>query len=145
MKTFNRNACLCYKLTLTCLVLVLVLPSCASKLVFAKSAIVPSAEGWVKVSKDDNNNYKVELRVKRLADPKRLTPSKACYVVWMTTNGAQSKNIGQLKTDESFFSSMLQASLITVTPNKPTGFFITAESDSEVTDYTGSVVVLKTD
>jgi hypothetical protein len=145
MKTINNNICLYFKVALTCLVFVLVLPSCASKLVFAKSAVVPSAEGWVKVSKDNNNNYKVELQVKRLADPARLTPSKTCYIVWMTTADEESKKIGQLKTDESFFSSMLQASLITVTPYKPTGFFITAESDSKVTKYTGSVVVLKTD
>jgi hypothetical protein len=114
---------------------------CASKYTFATSSVVPAAEGTVKVTKDDNNNYSIDLNVKRLADPKRLTPPKNMYIVWMEGDQNVAKNIGQLKTSSSMFSGQLKSSLKTVSSYKPTAFFITAEDNSDVQTPAGPEVL----
>lgn len=114
-----------------------------SKYNFSTSSVVPAAEGKVKVKKDGNSNYKISLDIMRLAEPQRLNPSKAMYVVWMETEQNGSKNIGQLKTSSGFLSKTLKSSLTTVTSFKPTGFFITAEDDASI-QYPGGQVVLST-
>ena len=120
-----------------------ILQSCASKYAFSTSPVVPAAEGGVKVKKDGNNNYKVDVEVKRLAEPKRLTPARQLYVVWMETEKNGTKNIGQLKTSSGMLSSTLRSNLETVSPFKPVSFMITAEDEANV-QYPGSQVVLKT-
>ena len=124
--------------------LVLSLASCARKISFQTSSVVPAAEGSVKVKKDKNNNYSIDLNVIRLADPKRLEPSKSTYVVWIETEENGSKNIGSLNTSSSMFSKTLKSSLKTVSPFKPVSFFITAEDNADI-QYPGSQVVLRTD
>jgi hypothetical protein len=119
------------------------LSSCSRKISFAKSPVVPAAEGSVKIKKDNNKNYSIELNVIRLAEPKRLSPPKSTYVVWMETEQNGTKNIGRLNTSSGLFSSTLKSSLKTTSPYKPTGFFITAEDDSNV-QYPGGQVVLRT-
>jgi hypothetical protein len=117
--------------------------SCSKRIIFLNSAVVPAAEGTVRISQDKNDNYTIDLTVKRLADPGRLTPPKAVYVVWMETTQSRVQNIGQLKTSTKGLSKELTSSLKTVTPHKPTAFFITAEDDAKG-NYPGSTVVLKT-
>jgi hypothetical protein len=77
----------------------------------------------------------------RLAAPTRLDPQKNVYVVWMKTEQNGIKNIGELKTSGHMLSKMLKSSLITVTPYKPSGFFITAENDANISDPIGQVVL----
>ncbi len=124
--------------------LVLSLASCARKISFQTSSVVPAAEGSVKVKKDNNNNYSIDLNVIRLADPKRLEPSKSTYVVWIETAENGSKNIGSLNTSSSMFSKTLKSSLKTVSPFKPVSLFITAEDNADI-QYPGTQVVLRTD
>lgn len=121
----------------------LVVQSCSRKIAFAKSSVVPSAEGSIKVKKDNNNNYKIDLSIVRLAEPQRLTPPKEKYVVWMDTQSNGTKNIGQLKTSSGMFSSTLKSSLSTVTPYKPVRIFITAEDNADI-QYTSGQRVLET-
>ena len=45
--------------------------SCAKKMTFGTSSVVPAAEGSVKVKSDKNKNTTIDLKVERLADPKR--------------------------------------------------------------------------
>lgn len=123
--------------------LVFLFTSCAEKVAFLNSAVVPAAEGTVSIKQDKNKNYNIDLAVKRLADPGRLTPPKAVYVVWMETSENGVQNIGQLNTSTKGFSGMLSSSLKTVSPHKPTAFFITAEDDA-TGNYPGMTVVLKT-
>jgi len=123
--------------------LVLSLASCARKISFQTSSVVPAAEGSVKVKKDNNNNYSIDLNVIRLADPKRLEPSKNTYVVWIETAENGSKNIGSLNTSSSMFSKTLKSSLKTVSPFKPVSLFITAEDNADI-QYPGTQVVLRT-
>ena len=125
------------------LFLTLFLQSCATKYVFNNSFVVPAAEGSVKVKKDKNNNYKVILDVKRLADPSRLNPSKAVYIVWMETAQNGTKNIGQLKTSSSLLSHELKSSLKTESSSKPVSFFITAEDNAGI-QYPEGQEVLRT-
>lgn len=130
--------------TLILLVTIIIfLSSCATKYAFNTSPVVPAAIGSVKVKKDNNNNYNIDLHVDRLADPKRLTPAKEVYVVWMDTQNNGRKNIGQLKTSSGIFSDALKSTLKTVTPFKPTGFYITAENEAEI-QYPSGVEVMRT-
>jgi len=123
--------------------LVLSLASCARKISFQTSSVVPAAQGSVKVKKDNNNNYSIDLNIIRLADPKRLEPSKSTYVVWIETSENGSKNIGSLNTSSSMFSKTLKSSLKTVSPFKPVSLFITAEDNADI-QYPGTQVVLRT-
>jgi hypothetical protein len=125
------------------IIILLLFAACTKKITFLNSAVVPAAEGTVTMKKDNNNNYLIDLVVTRLADPGRLTPPRNVYVVWMETSQSGVQNIGQLKTSTKGFSKMLSSSLKTVTPHKPTSFFITAEDDA-IGNYPGMTVVLKT-
>lgn len=136
----NRlKKCMFFGLALT---LVFAIASCSKTVPFAISSVVPSAEGSVKVKRDKNNNYAIDLSVVRLVDPSRLTPTKVGYIVWVQTEKNGVQNIGQLVSSTGFMSSTQKSSLTTVTPFKPTGFFITGEDDLSA-QYPG-VVVLKT-
>jgi hypothetical protein len=124
-------------------VLTLLFVACSEKVVFLNSAVVPAAEGSVSIKKGNNDNYNIDLSVKNLADPSRLTPPRAVYVVWMETTQSGVQNIGQLKTGTHGLSQMMSSSLETVSPHQPTGFIITAEDDA-IGSYPGMTVVLKT-
>jgi hypothetical protein len=123
------------------IILLLVLQSCSTKYAFSNSTIVPAADGSVKVKKDNNDNYRVRLKVKNLAKPQNLTPARDVYVVWMDTDRDGVKNIGQLKTSSGIFSSKLKSSLQTVSALKPRSFFITAENVSSVQRPNGMIVL----
>lgn len=116
------------------------LSSCSQKFNFNKSSVVPSAEGKVTVKTDNNKNYNIKLKVEHLAEPSRLTPSHSTYVVWMKTRENGTRNIGHLNVSSGMLSSKLKASMETVSPHKPTGFFITAE-DAPDSSYPGWVVM----
>lgn len=131
------------KIILLGLITMVFLSACSRKMSFQTSAVVPAAEGKVKVKKDKNNNYRIELNLSRLADPKRLDPSRELYVVWMDTQNNGIKNIGRLATSSGMFSSALKSSLRTVTPYKPVRFFITAEDRADIT-YSGGQKILET-
>lgn len=139
MKTMKRAG----KNALLTIMLIFLFAACAKKITFLNSPVVPGAEGTVSMKKDNNNNYSIDLSVTSLADPSKLTPPRKVYVVWMETSESGAQNIGQLKTSKKGFSKMLSSSLQTVSPHKPTGFFITAEDDA-VGNYPGMTVVLKT-
>lgn len=124
-------------------VLLITCISCARKISFATSTVVPAAEGTVKVKKDNNNNYAVEVDVRNLAEPARLPQPKNVYVVWLQTENNGTQNLGRLNTSSGLFSSTLKASLKTVTPYKPVRIFVTGESSADVT-YPGNYVVLNT-
>lgn len=115
--------------------------SCSHKIVFQKSAVVPAAEGKVKIKKDNNSNYSIELEVLHLADPSRLQSAKQFYVVWIQTESNGVKNIGQLKSSSGFFSSTKKASLHTVTSFNPNKIFITAEDQVNIQYPSGQVVL----
>lgn len=128
---------------LTILFLTFLISSCAKKIVFQPSVIVPAATGKVKIKKDGNNNYSINLSVQNLADADRLTPPQNVYIVWIMTKESGVKNIGQIKSSSGLFSGKMKASLQAVSPFKPTRVFITAERNNDIL-YPGSQEVLTT-
>jgi hypothetical protein len=127
------------------LFMVLYLCSCTptKKVSFNNSSVVPGAEGTIKVKKDKNGNYRMEIYVQNLADSKKLTPSKNAYVVWIETKESGIKNIGQVHSSSSMLSKTKKASIETVSPTKPTKIFITAEDDPQA-ERPGDQMVLTT-
>ena len=112
--------------------------SCAKKITFQNSSVVPAARGKVSLNTDKNKNYVIKMELTYLAEPSRLSPPKTAYVVWMTDQENNTNNIGQVKT-----SGGLKVSFETVTPSKPVKIFITAEDDPTV-QYPGMTLVLET-
>ena len=112
--------------------MLLLFDSCARKIVFQSSSVVPAAEVTVKVTKDNNSNYAIQLQLSNLAEPEKLTPAMKTYVVWMETAQENAKNIGQINSSTSLLSKRLKASFETVSPVKPTKIFITAEDNATV-------------
>lgn len=119
------------------------LTSCAKKMHFAISSIVPAAEGRVKIKSDQNNNKTIDVEIKNLARVQRLEPSRDHYVVWMETESNGVQNLGRLKSTSSLFSSSMTGNLKTVTAFDPVSFFITAENNATI-QYPGNFVVLST-
>jgi hypothetical protein len=120
-------------------IMVLSFSSCAKKVYFLLSSVVPAAQGQITVKNDKNNNYVIQMQITNLADIERLQPVKKSYVVWMETGGNFAKNIGRISS-----SNQLKVSFEAVSTMRPTKIFITAEED-ETSQYPGSMVVLTTD
>ena len=102
---------------------------------------MPAAQGAVKVSRDGNNNYSLDVSVTNLAEPSRLQPKKELYVVWLVTKENITKNVGQLRSSSGFFSSTLEGKLTTVSPFKPEYVFITAEDNAAILYPVGTVIL----
>ncbi len=113
--------------------------SCAQKVAFQQSSVVPAAEGYVTVKSDKNENYKIEMEISNLADVERLQPPKNSYVVWLESGQGSPKNVGRVIT-----TGRNKVSFETVATLKPTRLFITAEENENV-QYPGSMVVLSTE
>ena len=144
MKTLQFN--FSFKNALLAIYAILILlsfTSCAKKVIFQTSSIVPAARGQVSVKKDNNNNYVVKIKIDNLAEVNRLEPSKNTYVIWLETDNSKIKNIGQIKSDTPFMSSKLKATFETVTAFKPLKIFITAEDDADV-QHPGMQLILET-
>lgn len=131
------------KTPLLFIITILILSSCAKKISFSPSTVVPTASGSVKVKKDDNNNYKVNLSVRNLPSAGDLHPPKNNYTVWMETADNRAMNIGKLQTSKGLFSKTRKGELETVASFKPVRFFITAE-DTNTPNIPGSEHVLTT-
>lgn len=123
--------------------LVFILAGCSKKINFQNSSVVPAAEGTVAISQDKNQNYQIDITLKRLAEPSRLSPPKNVYVVWIETSQSGPQNIGKLSTTTKGLSNMLSSSLSTVSTHKPLRVFITAEDDADG-NYPSTTVVLET-
>ena len=123
--------------------LTIMLGSCARKMSFSSSSIVPAARGTVKLKTDKNNNHSIDVDVLHLAPPDRLTPARKVYVVWIVTENNGTQNVGQLKSSSSMLSKTLKGSLETKSTFKPVSVFITAEDDGTV-QYPGNTTVLNT-
>jgi len=129
----------------TCILAMLLIAgtSCATKAKFAASAVVPAARGDVKVKKDNNNNYEIQIQISNLAEVGRLQPPRLTYVVWVVSDNNETKNIGRISSSSGTFSKKLNATFKTVTSVKPTKVFITAEND-ETVSYPSTEVILST-
>lgn len=125
------------------IVILALFASCAKKISFAGSSVVPAARGFVKVKKDNNSNYNIKVELTNLAEVSRLQPPRQTYVVWMETDQQTTKNIGQIHSSSNMLSKKLKASLETVSSFKPIKIFITAEDDAAA-QYPGTQMILST-
>lgn len=119
------------------LVLLVGLNSCAPKMSFANSTIVPAATGDVKVKKDKNKNYVINVHVQNLADPKRLTPAKETYLVWMESGNESARKLGKLTPG----SKALKGSLSATATAAPDNIFITAEDNADVQSPDSQIIL----
>ena len=115
----------------------------SKKVSFNTSTVVPGAEGTVKVKKDKNGNFNIDIDIVNLAQPSKLTPAKKVYVVWIETQEKGVKNIGQINSSSSLFSKTKKASINTASPYKPVRIFVSAEDDGSV-EEPGTTIVLTT-
>ena len=125
-------------------VLIFSFSSCATKAKFENSSVVPAARGDVKVKKDKNKNYIIKIEITNLAEVDRLQPARNAYVVWLVSDKDVTRNLGKIKSSSGTFSSKLKASFETVSSDKPTKIFITAEDDAAIT-YPSTQIILATD
>ena len=125
-------------------IMIIPFTSCAKKITFISSTVVPAADGYVKIKKDNNKNYIIKIEVSDLAGVERVQASKTTYVVWMETDEGNAENLGQLNSSRSFLSKQKTASLETVSSYKPVKIFITTEEGVN-TQYPGRQVVLTTE
>jgi hypothetical protein len=127
-------------------VVMMIIPftSSAKKYTFLNSTVVPGANGYAKVKKDNNKNYIIKVDVSDLAEVDKVQSTQTTYVVWMETDEGNVENLGQLKSSTSFLSSRHSASLETVSSYGPVKIFITTENGTNV-QYPGEQIVLTTD
>src|SRR5665647_436240 len=120
MKTLKSNSLL-IKIFLGIFVFLFLfsVDSSAKKVWFLNSAVVPAARGYVKIKRDHNLNYVINIHVSDLAEVYRLKPSKLTYIVWMVTDEGITKNMGQMDSSIGFLSKKLKASFETATSFKP--------------------------
>jgi hypothetical protein len=116
----------------------------AKKVVFLSSSVVPAARGYIRVTRDTDENYIIKVRISNLAEVNRLQPSKQVYVVWMVTDREITNSIGQINSSTTFLSTKLKASFKKVSSSKPIKIFITAEQDA-ATHTPDEQVILSTD
>jgi len=119
------------------------LNSFAKKVRFSISSVVPAARGYVKIGRDNNQNYVIRIELSDLAEAGRLEPARLTYVVWMASNESSTLNMGQIKSSATFLTKRLKANFETTTPYKPTQIFITAEDDPSY-QLPGAQIVLTT-
>lgn len=125
------------------IVLLFLFSSCARKTSFVQSSVVPAAHGEVKVKKDNNQNYNIDVEVKDLAEVEKVYSRNYSYVVWMETEDGDIQKLGQLISSTSFLSNKRKAELETVSTSEPRQIFVTAERN-ENARAPGNQLVLRT-
>ena len=117
-----------------------VLPGCAGgsrEVQLSTSPSTPGAEGSILFGVTKNDNTSIDLRVKHLAHPDKLTPPSSAYVVWTKANkGAAAQNIGTMKVDAD-----LKGAFVTETPLHSFDLYITAEASGQVPLPTGKLLL----
>jgi hypothetical protein len=97
------------------------------------SPTVPSVEGRAKFGVTKNDNTSIELTVKHLPRPERLSPPASNYVVWTrATKEAPAQSLGALIVDKD-----LNGKLIAETALHSFDLFITAEDSSQIQQPSG--------
>lgn len=123
--------------------LLLLLDACSPSLKFVSSPVVPAATGQVKVKRDKNNNYLVNVEVMNLAPADRLTPPQQAYIVWMDSDQNSVKKLGLLSPSSNLLSRALKADLRATAVARPTRIFVTAERTPDI-QYPAGIEVLTT-
>jgi hypothetical protein len=86
---------------------------------------VPASEGTVQVLVGANDNRKVSIRVKHLAQPSKMAPDATVYIVWFKPEGSDPQNVGALVLNDD-----LEGKLETVTPHHRFQISVTPEPNA---------------
>lgn len=98
---------------------------------------VPSASGTVKASPSEAGNTRLEIELRHMAQPQRVSLGATTFVVWALGLGQTTpQNIGALRVDDE-----LRGTLSTLTPYSTFELFITAEADGDARAPTGEQVM----
>lgn len=100
------------------------LTGCAKKTAIDISSTVPAAEAELKTSQDNNGNTVVDLKVKHLAPPQNLQPTRSMYVAWVETPDGKMVNAGRLTLNDN-----LEGAVRVVTPYPRFRVIVSAEND----------------
>jgi hypothetical protein len=99
-----------------------------------------AAQGELKTQRTDNDNTKIDLSVKHLAQPTKISPDANTFVVWVRPEaGAPAQNIGALNVDKN-----LTGKLQSVTPLKDFDLFVTAENSPVAESPSGESLLWST-
>jgi len=110
---------------------------CAGAEKLSASPALPAAEGTLKCDKGANDNTDIDLKVKHLASPDRLTPPASVYVVWLKADkDAAPQSIGALEVDGD-----LSGRLKTVTALRRFELFVTGEATGQTPTPSGAPVL----
>lgn len=98
--------------------------SAAATLVLGSSSQIPAAQGKARLHRTENGNVEINLNVKHLAAPGRISPGAEVFVVWARglAPGIEAQNLGALKVDKN-----LNGKLTAITPMSSFDLFITCE------------------
>ena len=121
-------------------VIIFVVSSCATKVIFPISKVAPGADVSAKVKEDANGNFKIDLKVENLTFPDRLNPPREMYVVWIET-ARGTKSLGQLNMSSGIFSTTRKGSLSTTSAFQPKQILITAENVSTNNEPSTQVII----
>lgn len=110
---------------------------CAAPEAVPVSSSLPATEGELDCAEAENGNTSVDLKVKHMAKPERLTPPASVYVVWTRAGkNAPAQNIGALIVDDA-----LTGRLRTVSPLHRFELFVTAEASGQAQTPSGEPLV----
>ena len=122
-------------------IVALTIGACSSKMTFQDSSVVPAASGDVKVKKDKNKNYAITVNVRNLAEPKKLSPARDVYIVWMQSDRDLVKKLGQISVNTGIFNKSLSGQMTATETTQPTRVFITAENDAQTLNPSTEVIL----
>lgn len=143
MKRLKTNRFKYFFLQILLIPTLIIVTSCSRKATFQQSSVVPVAHGDVKVKKDDNHNYRINVEVTDLAEVEKVYSKSHAYVVWMETDDGDTQKLGQLISSKGLFSNQRNARLETISTDEPVRIFITAEKDKNVR-YPNNQMILRT-
>jgi hypothetical protein len=94
------------------------------------SSQIPAAHGTIRLRTTSNGNVEMRLAIKHLAQPGRIVPGSAVFVVWSRglAAGALPQNLGALRVDKN-----LGAKFTAVTAMPTFDVFITCEQSQTAT------------
>ena len=98
-------------------------------------AETPAGHGTVEATKGDNDNTKLDVRVKHLAPPSKLADDASVYVGWIQTPKGEVQNVGALDVDKD-----LVGRLETTTPHKTFTVSVTPEPSARMAAPTHKAV-----
>ena len=124
-------------LALSAALFLLVTVALADEFPMRNATIEPAAEGVVHANTDRNGNLDIEVVVKHLAPPERLSPSHQNYVVWVQPPGKSPENIGMLRINKDDMAGSLR----TKVTYRSFDIFVTAEDNAHLDSPMGPEVL----